>query len=174
MTIMELVVMPFSEDTVISCKHATTLTDSSNSKVASSWLDNLINISPCHQHVFLSLILQRFVGLVLMVTHTTLLYGMYVPDWEYEFTSQDNTLKHFMVIKLINKKIILCIFFYEILKMLLILAMSFCYIKVKCGVRGDTEPGCNAVGMIDRRVLGIQHLYKHPTYLRTVVCRKYS
>ncbi|KAF8694368.1 hypothetical protein HU200_038292 [Digitaria exilis] len=80
---------------------------------------------------------QLFVGLVLTVTYTTLLYGMYVPDWEYEFTSQDSTLKHFMV---------------------------------KCGVRGHTGPGCNAVGMIDRHVLGIQHLYKHPVYLKTVEC----
>jgi len=43
---------------------------------------------------------------------------------------------------------------------------------VKCGVRGDTGPGCNAVGMIDRHVLGIQHLYTRPVYLRTAVCKK--
>ncbi|PON37222.1 hypothetical protein PanWU01x14_322000 [Parasponia andersonii] len=30
---------------------------------------------------------------------------------------------------------------------------------VKCGVRGDTGPACNAVGMIDRNILGIQHLF---------------
>ncbi|KAF8650843.1 hypothetical protein HU200_063751 [Digitaria exilis] len=80
---------------------------------------------------------QLFVGLVLTVTYVTLLYGMYVPDWEYEFTSEDTTLKHF---------------------------------TVKCGVRGHTGPGCTAVGMIDRHVLGIQHLYKHPVYLKTVQC----
>jgi len=40
---------------------------------------------------------QLFVGLVLMVTYTALLYGMYVPDWEFAVTSQDTTLKHFMV-----------------------------------------------------------------------------
>ncbi|XP_062198254.1 uncharacterized protein LOC133900971 isoform X2 [Phragmites australis] len=80
---------------------------------------------------------QLFVGLVLMVTYTALLYGMYVPDWEYEVTSPDSTLKHFLV---------------------------------ECGVRGDTGPGCNAIGMIDRRVLGIQHLYTRPVYLRTTQC----
>ncbi|RZC81125.1 hypothetical protein C5167_043711 [Papaver somniferum] len=42
--------------------------------------------------------------------------------------------------------------------------------SVKCGVRGDTGPGCNAVGMIDRKLLGIQHLYKKPTYARTKEC----
>ncbi|XP_062182992.1 uncharacterized protein LOC133887091 [Phragmites australis] len=80
---------------------------------------------------------QLFVGLVLTVTYTALLYGMYVPDWEYEVTSPNSNLKHFLV---------------------------------KCGVRGDTGPGCNAVGMVDRRVLGIQHLYIHPVYLKTTQC----
>nr|XP_029116353.1 uncharacterized protein LOC105060335 isoform X4 [Elaeis guineensis] len=43
-------------------------------------------------------------------------------------------------------------------------------ISVKCGVRGDTGPACNAVGMIDRKILGIQHLYKSPVYERTKQC----
>lgn len=42
--------------------------------------------------------------------------------------------------------------------------------SVKCGVRGDTGPGCNAVGMIDRNLLGIQHLYRKPVYARTKQC----
>ncbi|PON34515.1 hypothetical protein PanWU01x14_343760 [Parasponia andersonii] len=41
---------------------------------------------------------------------------------------------------------------------------------VKCGVRGDTGPACNAVGMIDRKILGIQHLYRRPVYARTEQC----
>ncbi|KAK3003600.1 hypothetical protein RJ639_019846 [Escallonia herrerae] len=41
---------------------------------------------------------------------------------------------------------------------------------VKCGVRRDTGPSCNAVGMIDRKILGIQHLYKRPIYSRTKQC----
>lgn len=44
------------------------------------------------------------------------------------------------------------------------------HLKVKCGVRGETHPGCNAVGMIDRSLLGIQHLYTRPVYLKTTVC----
>ncbi|CAO2147073.1 unnamed protein product [Urochloa humidicola] len=47
---------------------------------------------------------------------------------------------------------------------------TFKKLTVKCGVRGDTGPGCNAVGMIDRHVLGIQHLYAHPFYLKTEQC----
>ncbi|KAI4304867.1 hypothetical protein MLD38_040328 [Melastoma candidum] len=43
-------------------------------------------------------------------------------------------------------------------------------ILVKCGVRGDTGPACNAAGLIDRTILGIQHLYKKPVYRRTKQC----
>ncbi|KAF9597482.1 hypothetical protein IFM89_018928 [Coptis chinensis] len=38
---------------------------------------------------------------------------------------------------------------------------------VKCGVRGDTGPACNAIGMIDHTLLGVQHLYKKAIYSRT-------
>ncbi|KAF9611463.1 hypothetical protein IFM89_032433, partial [Coptis chinensis] len=41
--------------------------------------------------------------------------------------------------------------------------------KVKYGVRGDTGHACNAVGMIDRTLLGVQHLYKKAIYSRTKV-----
>ncbi|GAV77419.1 DUF1624 domain-containing protein [Cephalotus follicularis] len=41
---------------------------------------------------------------------------------------------------------------------------------VKCGLRGDTSPACNAVGMIDRKILGVQHLYRKPIYARTKQC----
>jgi len=40
---------------------------------------------------------------------------------------------------------------------------------VKCGVRGDSGPACNAVGMIDRKILGIQHLYERAIYGRSKV-----
>lgn len=41
---------------------------------------------------------------------------------------------------------------------------------VKCGVRGDSGPACNAVGMIDRKILGIQHLYERAIYGRSKEC----
>ncbi|KAK6160515.1 hypothetical protein DH2020_003896 [Rehmannia glutinosa] len=41
---------------------------------------------------------------------------------------------------------------------------------VKCGVRGDTGPACNAAGMIDRMILGVKHLYRKPIYARTEQC----
>ncbi|KAJ3671777.1 hypothetical protein LUZ60_007856 [Juncus effusus] len=44
------------------------------------------------------------------------------------------------------------------------------YFFVKCGLRGDTGPGCNAVGMIDRKILGLKHLYKRSVYKRSKQC----
>lgn len=80
---------------------------------------------------------QLFVGLLLSVMYTVLLYGIYVPDWEYQITGPGSTEKSLLV---------------------------------KCGVRGDTGPGCNAVGMVDRTMLGIDHLYRRPVYARTKEC----
>lgn len=55
----------------------------------------------------------------------------------------------------------------------------FCYVElvwsnifvfqVHCEVRGSLEPPCNAVGLIDRTILGEQHLYQRPVYRRTKV-----
>ncbi|KAF8693279.1 hypothetical protein HU200_038663 [Digitaria exilis] len=80
---------------------------------------------------------QLFVGLVLSFTYTVLLYGIYVPDWEYQISGPDSIEKSF---------------------------------SVKCGIRGDTGPACNAVGMVDRTILGIDHLYRRPVYARTKEC----
>ncbi|OIW12823.1 hypothetical protein TanjilG_24756 [Lupinus angustifolius] len=80
----------------------------------------------------------RFVALFLTCIYLCLLYGLYVPDWEYK-----------------------------------ILIDSFSAPKtysVKCGVRANTGPACNAVGMIDREILGIQHLYRRAIYSRTHEC----
>lgn len=46
--------------------------------------------------------------------------------------------------------------------------------KVKCSVRGNLGPACNSAGMIDRYVLGIDHLYAKPVYrnLKVSVIRK--
>ncbi|KAK8939029.1 hypothetical protein KSP39_PZI011372 [Platanthera zijinensis] len=81
--------------------------------------------------------MQLIIGSLLTATYMCLLYGLFVPDWDYQIPLQDG--------------------------------MSSFY-SVKCGVRGDTSPACNAVGMIDRRILGIDHLYKRPVYGRTKQC----
>ncbi|XP_042442690.1 heparan-alpha-glucosaminide N-acetyltransferase-like [Zingiber officinale] len=81
--------------------------------------------------------LQLLLCLILASIYTVLLYGLHVPDWQYEIPSEGSTTKSFVV---------------------------------KCGVRGDIGPACNAVGMIDRKILGIQHLHRRPVYERTKQC----
>ncbi|KAK1291927.1 hypothetical protein QJS10_CPB17g01170 [Acorus calamus] len=40
---------------------------------------------------------------------------------------------------------------------------------VFCGIRGSLQPSCNAVGLVDRVLLGEKHLYQRPVYRRTKV-----
>ncbi|XP_019456916.1 PREDICTED: heparan-alpha-glucosaminide N-acetyltransferase-like [Lupinus angustifolius] len=81
---------------------------------------------------------QWAVALFLSGLYLCLLYGLYVPDWEYQIPTEPSSAP-----------------------------MTF---SVKCGVRGDTRPACNAVGMIDRTILGIKHLYRRPIYARMQEC----
>lgn len=81
---------------------------------------------------------QWMVAFALTTIYLALLYGLYVPDWEYQIPSENASVPKTFT--------------------------------VKCGVLGDTGPGCNAVGMIDRKILGLQHLYKRPVYARTKQC----
>lgn len=41
---------------------------------------------------------------------------------------------------------------------------------VSCDVRGKLDPPCNAVGHVDRVVLGINHMYQHPAWKRSKAC----
>lgn len=79
------------------------------------------------------------VALVLTTLYLLLLYGLYVPDWQYEFPVETSSSSPWIL-------------------------------NVTCGVRGSTGPACNAAGMIDRKILGIQHLYRKPIYSRTKQC----
>lgn len=73
-----------------------------------------------------------------------LLYGLYVPDWHFKVQQTPSS-----------------IFLHD-----------GCVLKtVKCEVRGDLGPACNSAGMIDRYVLGIDHLYKKPAYRNLKDCR---
>lgn len=77
---------------------------------------------------------------MLTTTYLSLLYGLYVPDWEYQIPVEAPSSAPPQIF------------------------------SVKCGVCSDTGPACNAVGMIDRKVLGIHHLYARPIYARTKEC----
>nr|GMD50965.1 heparan-alpha-glucosaminide N-acetyltransferase [Ipomoea batatas] len=82
---------------------------------------------------------QWAMAFVLIAIYLSLLYGLYVPDWEYQIPAE-------------------------------MVSSDTKILSVKCGVRGDTGPACNAAGMVDRTVLGIQHLYRRPIYARTKEC----
>ncbi|CAM8891691.1 unnamed protein product [Rhodiola kirilowii] len=43
-------------------------------------------------------------------------------------------------------------------------------ITILCGVRGKLDPPCNAVGYVDRQLLGISHMYPHPAWKRSKEC----
>ncbi|KAJ4820811.1 heparan-alpha-glucosaminide N-acetyltransferase-like protein (DUF1624) [Rhynchospora pubera] len=84
--------------------------------------------------------IQWTVAAVITMLYIGLLLGLYVPDWEFQVQSKSTNLQT-------NSTIL-----------------------VQCGVRGSMDPPCNAVGLVDRIVLGQNHLYMHPVYRRTKEC----
>ncbi|ONK78714.1 uncharacterized protein A4U43_C02F21670 [Asparagus officinalis] len=82
------------------------------------------------------------IAILLSSVYIGLLYGLYVPDWVFQFPSNNPTLS---------------------------IANSGLGEAVQCGVSGSLEPACNAVGFVDRLLLGEKHLYKNPVYKRTKV-----
>ncbi|KAL4572162.1 hypothetical protein LXL04_018931 [Taraxacum kok-saghyz] len=84
--------------------------------------------------------IQWLFVLVLGVLYMSLLYGVYVPDWSFQVINQ-NFSSSVPQTQTVN-----------------------------CGVKGSLEPPCNAVGLIDRLLLGESHLYKRPVYKRTQEC----
>ncbi|XP_024519084.1 heparan-alpha-glucosaminide N-acetyltransferase isoform X2 [Selaginella moellendorffii] len=41
---------------------------------------------------------------------------------------------------------------------------------VTCGTRSNLDPACNAVGYVDRQILGVNHLDQQPVFIRTESC----
>ncbi|XP_019440579.1 PREDICTED: heparan-alpha-glucosaminide N-acetyltransferase-like [Lupinus angustifolius] len=79
------------------------------------------------------------VGACILTLYMALLYGIYVPDWQFTIHNPESVYN----------------------------GTTF---TVTCGVRGKLDPPCNAVGYIDREVLGINHMYKRPAWRRTEAC----
>ncbi|XP_065853498.1 uncharacterized protein [Euphorbia lathyris] len=46
--------------------------------------------------------------------------------------------------------------------------------NVACNVRGKLDPPCNAVGYVDRKILGISHVYHRPAWRRSKACTENS
>ncbi|GFP89058.1 hepaRaN-alpha-glucosaminide n-acetyltransferase [Phtheirospermum japonicum] len=85
---------------------------------------------------------QWCVVLSLFVIYLGLLYGLYVPDWQYVVRSDSS----------------------------LMTANNSNVYMVKCCVKGDLGPACNSAGMVDRYILGVDHLYAKPVYRNLKEC----
>ncbi|KAK6937326.1 Heparan-alpha-glucosaminide N-acetyltransferase, catalytic domain [Dillenia turbinata] len=88
--------------------------------------------------------IQGMVAMLLFISYMCLLYGLFVPNWEFEIPGINTTLS----------------------------SSSYASSNqiVYCGVRGSLEPPCNAAGLIDRFFVGQHHLYQHPVYRRMEEC----
>ncbi|KAG8389541.1 hypothetical protein BUALT_Bualt02G0240000 [Buddleja alternifolia] len=82
-------------------------------------------------------------AIMLGLLYIVLLYCLYVPNWAFDVSS---------------------------LSIILPTSVGANTQTVHCGLRGSLEPPCNAVGFIDRFLLGEQHLYQRPVYRRTKEC----
>lgn len=82
---------------------------------------------------------QWIVACCILVIYLSLVYGIYVPDWDFRASDVKN--RNFGKI-----------------------------LTVTCGTRGKLSPPCNAVGYIDRKVLGINHMYHRPAWRRHKDC----
>ncbi|KAE9589480.1 hypothetical protein Lal_00000529 [Lupinus albus] len=84
--------------------------------------------------------IQWVFSLLLCSVYLSLLYSLYVPNWKFEHSN------------------------------LLGSGLASIIENIHCEVRGSLEPPCNAVGYIDRLVIGEHHMYQRPVYRRTKEC----
>ncbi|KAL6608249.1 hypothetical protein ACP70R_041312 [Stipagrostis hirtigluma subsp. patula] len=88
--------------------------------------------------------MEWIMAIMITVLYMSLVFGLYVSNWEFKVQTGSSTLStpsNKVEIKMIQ-----------------------------CGVRGSLGPPCNAVGFVDRVLLGENHLYKNPVYKRTKEC----
>lgn len=108
--------------------------------ISEIWLVNH-NISVDSPEAFVKkYFIQWMFSILLCSVYLCLLYGLYVPNWKFEHSN-------------------------------LLWSSRLSIIEnVHCEVRGSLEPPCNAVGFIDRLILGKDHIYQRPVYRRTEEC----
>ncbi|KAJ7536276.1 hypothetical protein O6H91_12G062900 [Diphasiastrum complanatum] len=90
------------------------------------------------------------VALLFSAVYLSLLYGLYVTDWQF---SAPLAYQGYLIRPSLPK-----------------LNVDDTLLTVKCGVRGDLRPACNAVGYVDRLILGLSHLDQRPVFIRTKEC----
>ncbi|KAL8527269.1 hypothetical protein ACS0TY_005226 [Phlomoides rotata] len=86
---------------------------------------------------------QIAAGILAGLLYMVLLYGLYIPNWAFDVSTISTILPK---------------------------SLGANSHTVQCGLRGSLEPPCNAVGLIDRIILGEKHLYQRPVYRRTKEC----
>ncbi|CAJ1972966.1 unnamed protein product [Sphenostylis stenocarpa] len=96
------------------------------------------------KNLFRSYYWHWFVAVILLALYSGLLYGLYVPDWQFDVSASTSSLPP--------------------------VGGSDIY-TVNCSVRGDLGPACNSAGMIDRYILGLGHLYRKPVYRNLKECK---
>ncbi|XP_057436679.1 uncharacterized protein LOC130729070 [Lotus japonicus] len=92
---------------------------------------------------FRSYYLHWFLAVILLGIYSALLYGLYVPDWQFHVSASTSLLPPTDGGKVYT---------------------------VNCSVRGDLGPACNSAGMIDRYILRLDHLYRKPVYRNLKEC----
>ncbi|KAG2624754.1 heparan-alpha-glucosaminide N-acetyltransferase-like [Panicum virgatum] len=88
--------------------------------------------------------MEWIMAMMITTLYVALVFGLYVPNWEFKVKISDPTFS--TPISLVEMR------------------------TIHCGVRGSLGPPCNAVGLVDRVLLGENHLYKNPVYKRTKEC----
>lgn len=153
--------------------------------VAYMWL-HAVDHPPCiHMYFFLSVsnifkvlfsaMSCRLFAIILCSIYMLLSYDVYVPNWKFAASSA-NTSSYPSYTQTVSQVICLgyasdlslCSPPFFLYHMELIWSIILVY-QVHCEVRGSLQPSCNAVGLIDRTILGEHHLYQRPVYRRTKV-----
>ncbi|KAJ1261787.1 hypothetical protein BS78_09G057400 [Paspalum vaginatum] len=88
--------------------------------------------------------MEWIMAIMITALYVALVYGLYVPNWEFKVQTSNSNLSS--------------------------PGNSIEMKMIECGVRGSLGPPCNAVGFVDRVLLGENHLYKNPVYKRTKEC----
>ncbi|KAJ3669467.1 hypothetical protein LUZ60_011417 [Juncus effusus] len=108
--------------------------------ISEIWLVNNISVDSALSFVK-KYLYHWIVAALICVLYVGLLLGLYVPDWEFQAPTNYSSI-----------------------------SQTNGTVMVECGTRGSLDPPCNAVGFIDRLLLGQNHLYAHPVYRRIKEC----
>ncbi|KEH43211.1 heparan-alpha-glucosaminide N-acetyltransferase-like protein [Medicago truncatula] len=133
--------------------------------------------------------IQWIFSILLCSVYLCLLYGLYVPNWEFEHsnllwpgrvsTIQNVSWHGFVSVSLSTEGIFMLSEIPSLstegidgvnMQFGFLLLIVPAGTLVHCDMRGSLDPPCNAVGFIDRLILGEDHMYQRPVYRRTKEC----